>query len=119
MALRKWFQKLWGNERLKPAKDMRVLRTDTTNTANILARARDPEQVEKVTIAIQQIEQVWTEKENRELAKAMLIFDETYPHLEKMADLEPLSAEWLAEWTKAMEVATKRADELMKEQEED
>ena len=70
MALRKWFQKLWGNERLKPAKDMRVLRTDTTNTANILARARDPEQVEKVTIAIQQIEQVWTEKENRELAKA-------------------------------------------------
>lgn len=35
----------------------------------------------------------------------MLMIDATYPHLEKMADLDISSADWLAELTKAMEIA--------------
>ena len=112
MPLRRWLRRPSSKEHLKPPKDTyRVLRTDTTNTANILARARDAEQVEKVTIAAQQIEQIWT-GENRNLLKAMLMIDATYPHLEKMADLAPMSAEWMSEWSKAMEVASEwRAEE--------
>ena len=121
MALGKWFRKLRGKEQseLSPVpKDMYVLKTDTRNTANILARARDSVQVEKVTTAIQQIEQIWEKEEQRNLVKIMLMIDGTYPHLEKMADLDPLSAGWLAQWTKAMEIANEGAEQLLKEQEE-
>jgi len=117
MVLGRWFRKLWSKEHQSPTEDMRVvLKTDTTNTANILARARDSTQVEKVTAAVQQIEQIWANEEQRNLVKTMLMIDATYPHFERMADLRPLSAPWIAEWTKAMEVANEGADKLLNEQ---
>ncbi len=48
----------------------------------------------------------------------MLMIDGTYTHLEKMADLDPLSADWLAEWIKAMEITNEGTEQLLKEQEE-
>ena len=121
MALGKWFRKLRGKEQseLSPvSKDMYVLKTDTQNTANILTRARDSVQVEKVTTAIQQLEQIWTKEEQRNLVKIMLMIDGTYPHLEKMADLNPLSAGWLAQLVKAMEITNEGAEQVLKVQEE-
>ena len=118
MALDKWVRKFTRKERIKPTKDMYVLKTDTRNTANILARARDSVQVKKVTTAVHQIEQIWTKEEERNLIKIMLMIDATYPHFEKMADLDVLSEDWLSELIKAMEIATEGADQLLKEQEE-
>ncbi len=118
MALSKWFRKLSGKERLKPAKAIYVLKTDTSNTANILSRARDSVQAEKVTTAVQQIEQISTKEEERNIIRIMLMIDATYPHFENMADLDTLSADWLVEFTKAMKIATEGADQLLKRQEE-
>lgn len=117
MALRKWFSKLIGKEQTEPTGDMYVLKTDTRNMSNILVRARDSAQVEKVTTAVQQIEQIWTDEDQRNMVKVMLMIDGTYTHLEKMADLDPLSADWLAELTKAMEITNEGAEQLLKEQE--
>lgn len=112
MVLGNWIKNLIGRRTAGPSSDAFVLRTDSQNTARILSNATNPDQARKVTIAVQQIEQIWNNDEQRSIIRAMLMINDTYPFLEKMAELEPLSAEWISQWTNAMKIARQGADKL-------
>ena len=118
MAFGKWFRNLWHREHSEVSDQMYVLNTDTQNTANVLARARDHIQVEKITTAARQLEQIWLGDEQRKLVKVMLTIDTTYPHLERMSDLDFMSADWLAELTRAMEITHGEMEKLDRDQKE-
>lgn len=52
------------------------------------------------------------------IPRIMVMIEATYPHLERMADLEPHSVDWLAELSEALRVTTDSADDLAREKEE-
>ena len=119
MAFGKWLRNLWHREHSEAPEQMYALKTDAQDTANILARARDSIQTEKTTTAVRQLEQIWAGDERQQnLVMVMLMIDETYPQLEKMADLDFMTADWLAELTRAMEIAHAGMEQLDRDQKE-
>lgn len=91
----------------------------------ILVRASDSAQKEKVIQTAAALSRRWVDEDNRgklyAMVKgtlyAMVMVDETYPHLAKMADLEYQSAEWISELAQAMTKMDDGLEELGKAQE--
>ena len=71
--------------------------------SNVFVRARDEAQRKKVMQTIGQLSELWGR--DNEMVRWLAHTDATYGHLEKMANLDRLSADWLHELNEAMRVA--------------
>lgn len=83
--------------------------------SEVIVRARDEAEGQKVLKAIAQLRDLWGEDEPRLWLLARV--EASYPHLVEMADAEPRSSEWLASFASAMGAAADGIEEVEKEQE--
>jgi len=65
--------------------------------SNVIVGVDSPAQAEKVLKAVKPMWHSWQDEESRTKIRAWLLVPETFPHLAKMADLEPASEEWKSE----------------------
>jgi hypothetical protein len=78
--------------------------------SQIVACAKTPEQQDKVLCTVSHLARLWKEGDAVRIPQVMAMVEETYPHLERMADLEIHSAEWLAELAAATQITADSAD---------
>lgn len=84
--------------------------------AQVMVRARDEAQRIKVMSALKQMRTTSTDQDE---LRVMAMMEGCYPHLEKLADFDRLSAEWVEEYAKVLEFVNENIDNLIKEQEEE
>jgi hypothetical protein len=83
--------------------------------SEVMIRARDKAEGQKVIRAIAQLQDLWGEDEPRLWLLARV--EATYPHLVAMADAERTSHEWLTALSSALGAAADGVEEVEQEQE--
>lgn len=78
--------------------------------SQVVACAKTPEQQDKVLCTIAHLSRLWKEGDSVRIPRVMAMVKETYPHLERMADLKIHSAEWLGELAAATQITADSAD---------
>jgi len=78
--------------------------------SQIVASAKTPEQQDKVLCTVSHLARLWKEGDSVRIPQVMAMVEETYPHLERMADLEIHSAGWLVELAAATQITADSAD---------
>ncbi len=91
---------------------------DSKIFSQVMVRAKTPEQQTKVAHTAFYLARLWKDGNSAHIPQVMAMVEATYPHLERMADLEPLSSDWLAELATAMQLTAESADDLVRETEE-
>ena len=116
MGLVSWFSTLFrSRDRANDEEEVAV----PFSVGDIMVRASDINQAQKVTRTATQLVNMWKEEKSRDILRVMLMVDETYPYLANMADIEPVSTQWVAELGKAMkQVTASRVADLNKQQDD-
>lgn len=83
-----------------------------------MVRAETPEQRVKVMRTACRLAQLWEDGNQAHIPRLMVMIEATYPHLERMADLEVYSSDWLAELATAMQVTANSTDDFARQSEE-
>ena len=91
---------------------------DSQIFSQVIVRAETPEQKTKVMHTAFQLAQLWKDGNQAHVPRVMVMIDATYPHLERMADLEAYGSDWLSELAAAMQVTADSADDLVRQSEE-
>ncbi len=78
--------------------------------SQVVACAKTPEQQDKVLCTISHLVRLWKEGDAARIPQVMAMVEETYPYLERMADLEIHSTEWLAELAAATQITADSAE---------
>ena len=81
--------------------------------SQVVACAKTPEQQDKVLCTISHLARLWKEGDAVRIPQIMAMVEDTYPHLERMADLEIHSAEWLVELAAATQITADSADDTV------
>ncbi len=98
-----------------PSKEKIILEEyDTQIISNVMAWADEKEQIEKLLMALRQVNQT-----NPLTAAVMAKIEQCYPHLETMAESEHLSDEWAGAYAEALKAMNENMDRVLAEQEED
>lgn len=79
----------------------------------VLARSISPEQQTAVLRTSYHLTQLWRGGDTAEIPRAITMVDAAYPHLERMADLELFSPEWMAELKTAIQITADSAEVLL------
>lgn len=74
---------------------------------DVMTRVSGPEQQTRLIRATFQLAQLWQYGELSHIPRIMVMFEATYPHLERMADLEIYSSDWLIELIAALQLTAK------------
>ena len=91
---------------------------DSSILANILVNSTDTgTEATKVLDAIKQLMTLWS-GENKDIARFLALIPEAYPHLERMADTDYISVEWMKALSEALAAAENNAEKFSKDQEE-
>ena len=85
--------------------------------SQVVACAKTPEQQDKVLCTVSHLARLWKEGDAVRIPQVMAMVEETYPHLERMADLETHSAEWLSELAAATQITADSADGTVRQTE--
>lgn len=91
---------------------------DSQIYSEVMMRIAAPEQQSKVMRAAFQLAQLWQYGDLAHIPRVMVMVEATYPHLERMADLEVYTTDWLSELTAAMQLTaefTGNHDQLSEE----
>ena len=72
-----------------------------------MTRISIPEQQTRIIRTAYQLTQLWQYGDLSHIPHVMIMFEATYPHLERMADLEIYSSGWLTELIAAMQLTAK------------
>jgi len=91
---------------------------DTRIFSAVFVNAKTPEQREKVIRSLSSLVQLWKDGDSAHFPQIMAEIEETYPHLEKMDDLEAYSAEWIAECAALMKATTDNYSNHIQQEEE-
>jgi len=91
---------------------------DSQIFSQVMVRAKTPEQRTKVAQTAFYLARLWKDGESAHIPQVMVMVEATYPHLEQMANLEPLSSDWLTELATVMQLTADSADDLVRETEE-
>ena len=83
--------------------------------SQVMVRAADEGQRAKVMNTLSYLWELWGDEERVYILARV---EGTYPHLEKMADMEPVSVQWIEELTLATSVANDSVEAILQEQEE-
>lgn len=86
---------------------------DSQIFSQVMVRAETREQQAKVMRTALQLAQLWKDGDQAHLPRAMVMVEATYPHLERMADLEVYGSDWLSELAAAMQATADSADDLV------
>ena len=73
----------------------------------VMSRVTLPERQTRLIRASFQLAQLWQHGELSHIPRVMIMFEATYPHLERMADLEIYSSDWLTELIAALQLTAK------------
>lgn len=80
---------------------------DTQIYNEVMSRISIPEQQTRIIRAAFQLEQLWQYGDLSHIPRVIIMFEETYPHLERMSDLEIYSSKWLTELIAALQLTAK------------
>lgn len=80
---------------------------DSQIYSEIMSRISIPEQQTRLIRATFQLAQLWQSGDLSRIPRVIIMFESTYPHLERMADLEIYSSGWLAELIVALQLTAK------------
>ena len=73
----------------------------------VMLRIAVPERQTRVMRAAFQLAQLWQYGDLSHIPRVMIMIEATYPYLERMADLDVYSPDWLAELIAAMQLTAK------------
>lgn len=110
-ALRKLFKRNDDFIPLPPGYDPEVFNS-------VLARAISPEQQTRVLRTAYHLTQLWNGEKTAHIPRIIVMVEASYPHLERMSDLEIFSDEWLAELAIVIKYTTGSADGLVGQSEQ-
>jgi hypothetical protein len=85
----------------------------------IMVRAKNDVQKQKLIAAAEQLENVFTSNENRFMVAMMFMVDEAYPFLEKIPEHEPMTVEWHEVFGGVMDALNRKAEGKISVQEEE
>lgn len=78
----------------------------------VMERAISPEQQTKVLRTAYHLSQLWKGGDASHIPQVIVMVEATYPHLERMADLEIFGTDWLAELATVIQLTAGSADSL-------
>jgi hypothetical protein len=85
--------------------------------SQIVACSKTPEQQDKVLRTVFHLTRLWKDGDAVHIPQVMAMVEGTYPHLERMADLEIHSAQWLAELAAATQITADSASGTVQQSE--
>ena len=91
---------------------------DSKIFSQVTVHAETPEQQTKVLRTTFHLAQLWKDSDSAHIPQVMVMVEATYPHLERMADLEISSSDWLAELATVMQLTADSADDLVRQSKE-
>ncbi len=84
----------------------------------VMVQAITPEQQTKVLRTAFHLTQLWKYGNTAHIPQVIVMVEATYPHLERMADLEIFGSDWLAELATVMQLTSDSADGLVSQSEQ-
>ena len=91
---------------------------DSSVFNHVISRAISSEQQTKVLRTTYHLSQLWQGSKTSEITEIIVMVDATYPHLERMADLEIFGDNWLAELATVVKITMGSADNLVGQSEQ-
>jgi len=91
---------------------------DSKIFSQVMSRAKTPEQQAKVAHTAFYLAHLWKDGDSAHIPQVMVMVEAVYPHLERMADLDPSSTDWLTELSTVIKLTADSADDLVRETEE-
>jgi hypothetical protein len=84
----------------------------------VMVQAITPEQQTKVLRTAFHLTQLWKGGNTAHIPQVIVKVEATYPHLERMADLEIFGSDWLAELATVIQLTSDSADGLVSQLEQ-